>query len=116
MKVKRKKLKRHSFKRLKDESLFKVTQLDYTNNDYENIDLSARPDLNTSGVSSILSNETQVDTFDFDFLPPKRDFFLYTIAEHEHLTKKTFSYKKRNKNLNITTTLSKSDSNIARKT
>ena len=89
MKVKRKKLKRHSFKRLKDESLFKVTQLDYTNNDYENIDLSARPDLNTSGVSSILSNETQVDTFDFDFLPPKRDFFLYTIAEHEHLTKPT---------------------------
>jgi len=51
--------------------------------------------------------------FDFDYNPPKSDFFLYTIAEHQMLTKKTFGYKKKLYNSFMNRNLSKSDSNIS---
>lgn len=81
-------------------------------NEYENIDLS-KP----SETSTVTDSENEQKYFDFDdnILPPKRDFFLYTIAEHEQLTKKTFSYKKRYKNSTMVSKLSKSDPNISNK-
>ena len=54
------------------------------------------------------------------FLPPKRDFFLYTIHEHEKHAKKVFTFKRNNQLhsssktnlLSLNKTLSKSDSNL----
>ncbi len=60
------------------------------------------------------SNTTSLD-FDFNYTPPKGDFFLYTIAEHQMLTNKTFGYKKRLYSSFLSRNLSKSDSNIAAK-
>lgn len=54
------------------------------------------------------------ETFEFDYTPPKGDFFLYTIHEHQMLTKKTFGYKKKLYNTLLSKNLSKSDSNIAK--
>ena len=60
----------------------------------------------------------QNHTVDY-FLPPKRDFFLYTIHEHEKHAKKVFTFKRRDHLysskshlLNLSKTLSKSDSNL----
>lgn len=108
------KIKKHNnFKRLKEieyksSNIFKVTQLD---NDYENIDLTSKQ---TS--DKFKTEEKEIEKpFEFDdsFLPSKRDFFLYTIAEHEQLTKKTFSYKKKPKNPTLLAKLSKSDPNLS---
>jgi hypothetical protein len=53
--------------------------------------------------------------FDFNFRPLRSDFFLYTIHEHQLLTKKKFGYKKRIYNsLLSSSNLSKSDSNIVK--
>ena len=57
-------------------------------------------------------SNTMLD-FDFNYSPPKGDFFLYTIAEHQMLTKKTFGYKKKLYSSFMSRNLSKSDSNIA---
>jgi hypothetical protein len=100
----------------KAKNLFKVTQIDFSN-DYENIDLEMKTRIEAlkteDGKEMSKCNISQDNfEFDFNFLPPKRDFFLYTITEHENLTKKTFSFKKKNKNLKVCSVLSKSDSNL----
>ncbi len=66
----------------------------------------------SSSNKSVVEKQTN-ETFEFDFNFPKSDFFLYTIHEHQMLTKKKFSYKKRLYNT-LSSNLSKSDSNIAK--
>ena len=96
-----------------------MTQIDFAN-DYENIDLAMKlwhdnlakkTEDEEIEIENGDSNQNNFE-FEFNFLPPKRDFFLYTITEHENLTKKTFSFKKKNKNSKISSVLSKSDSNL----
>lgn len=110
--------KKNTFKRLKEieyksDNLFKVTQLD---NEYENIDLANPKEAQLVYSDVKLENAQQEKPFELDpsFLPSKRDFFLYTIAEHEMLTKKTFSYKKKPKNPTaMLAKLSRSDPNLS---
>ena len=66
----------------------------------------------TQPDSSTSNQPTAAIEFDFNFLPPKSDFFLYTVHEHQMLTKKTFGYKKKLYNSLLSSSLSKSDSNI----
>ena len=66
---------------------------------------------NTSQASDYNEDPIQNKSIEY-FLPPRRDFFLYTIHEHEIQTKKVFGFKKKPSNLSKTSELSKSDSNL----
>ena len=68
--------------------------------------------ISTLSYPKIENHETN-ENFEFDYKPPKGDFFLYTIHEHQMLTKKTFGYKKKLYNTLLSKNLSKSDSNIS---
>ncbi len=69
--------------------------------------------------SSIISTSNLNDTYDnfFDnpelFLPSRKQFFLYTIDEHQAQMKRTFTAKKKVSDLSHFTKLSKSDTNLA---
>lgn len=59
-------------------------------------------------------NEAFFEQAESNFMPPKREFFLYTINEHEVLTNKIFTAKKKlSNNLTSTSKLSKSDTNLS---
>ena len=47
------------------------------------------------------------------FLPSRKEFFLYTIDEHQLQMKRTFTAKKKVRDLNCSAKLSKSDTNLA---
>jgi hypothetical protein len=65
------------------------------------------------------SHRTFFDLFEDNFLPSKKEFFLYTINEHQNLTNKIFSARKKFTTTNLsggnlwsTGKLSKSDTNL----
>ena len=78
---------------------------------------------NQTSLSDMISSTTQLfqnKSIEY-FMPPKRDFFLYTIHEHEIQAKKVFTFRKKEpcggvvSNLKtLTESLSKSDSNLAK--
>lgn len=65
-----------------------------------------------SGVcSNVYSNETfSIDQLESNFLPSRKEFFLYTIDEHEAFSNRIFTARK--KSLTKNTSLSKSDTNL----
>jgi hypothetical protein len=79
------------------------------------------PSLPFSGLSIISTSNLDEDPYEnfFEnpclFLPSRREFFLYTIDEHQMQMKRTFTAKKKVSDLshNFAKKLSKSDTNLA---
>jgi len=61
---------------------------------------------------NVYSNETFFEQMEASYLPSRKQFFLYTINEHEALANKVFTARK-NKSLTKNSILSKSDTNLS---
>lgn len=119
---KAKRMRRNTLK-IKKELRAKNKRKEGFNNANEKNDDGFKQNLQISTISTTNTHNESGCVFDNSlehFLPPKKDFFLYTIHEHEIQTRKNFTFKRKQQiqsfempYLNsLNRTLSKSDSNL----
>ncbi len=118
------KKKRRNTLRLKKELRAKNKKIEKSTSNITTNDESAKQNqqLQISTISNTQDNEndTVLNKSVEYFLPPKREFFLYTIHEHEIQTKKVFAFKQKQQMqssdkkhlIGLNRSISKSDSNL----